>query len=978
MSSKVIEDAITACISRDQEIFQLYETAVPLMITASTNTNSATLSPTTTARTPVLSPTATATATGRHAATNTNTNTPTAATTATSTIESMQSQTQIESSSPQYSINQNINQNQNQKLKSRITTLSKNEWNCLIKYAEKETVSLPIFVNNTKKLETNFMLLKMLGMDLSEYSARTLNIRTNNPGDAGMSMKERRSSSSKMMKSNVGLTESDNINDEDKDKEREREREKEKEKGGDSMEVECSDSDIDRMVISSGNCLIFIQFPNLSIRSNTEPREFQVLESDGTQGLESDLIQGPNIFNVVEVENKIEFEDENIRVRKSRAGSNEMEYTENINENNIENNIDKNIINNDNVIDNIDNNNDRVEDGNDSNIMVDLNNSEENEIVENIDYIVDSVEIDIDGNNIVTNINNIVTNINNNMSNQSYNLNDIENKNDNDNDTVDTEGIKEINISTEYYLKPSFSPKKSKKNQNKIIKQESRSCEIILYSLELPTFKFGDGTLRSTVSKAVSTLNKNNDPESIRKFKQARTNTSMLPVKEELKSFLSISHMENFTTMLCSSMRQGLPVVQGDIHLGLERCGISVYEVDISVMCRKRYLADLALLGSATGTGTGLSGTGTGTGMGHGSGTGLMSGSGSGPWGGTGTNSGMGAGPGPVEGGVAVPGGVSGSPGPGPGVGSLCCAFENTLGRLLVGLEEGNVFVLSNGEYGYDGDHDQDMRSRTMSGCVSNIESGIKRDDNYKLRNDIGGSNDSGGIRSVDTISATQQSQSQSQGESKGVSQSVSGTDNTPRIVDNIDVSLVDRIAFSGSTVHTLSAEREKEKEKDAVGVSYDIDDVTTARSKVSGMNTPPVFLTMSPSTEKITATTTATASNTATANTTTNSKHNTDRDLMGTGTGTIGMDRGLIPKERAIFVRFAVVSRIEKTTGIVPLIGTNVGTLGGNYSMTTGNLSSSSMHHGSSGSLSTIGNLGSSTTQMLGGSGQSVTGNDF
>ena len=108
LSSKVIEDAITACISRDQEIFQLYETAVPLMITASTNTNSATLSPTTTARTPVLSPTATATATGRHTAT------PTAATTATatSTIESMQSQTQIESSSPQYSINQNISNNE--------------------------------------------------------------------------------------------------------------------------------------------------------------------------------------------------------------------------------------------------------------------------------------------------------------------------------------------------------------------------------------------------------------------------------------------------------------------------------------------------------------------------------------------------------------------------------------------------------------------------------------------------------------------------------------------------------------------------------------------------------------------------------------------------------------------------------------------------------------------------------------------------
>ena len=133
------------------------------------------------------------------------------------------------------------------------------------------------------------------------------------------------------------------------------------------MEVECSDSDIDRMVISSGNCLIFIQFPNLSIHSNTESREVQVLESDGTQGLESDSVQVPgDILNVVEVE------DENIGLRKSRAGSNEF--------------------GNDNVdiiqIENVDDNNkDNVHD---DNVNYDDNHNEDGgDIVENIDYIVD-------------------------------------------------------------------------------------------------------------------------------------------------------------------------------------------------------------------------------------------------------------------------------------------------------------------------------------------------------------------------------------------------------------------------------------------------------------------------------------------------------------------------------------------------------------------------------------------------------------
>jgi hypothetical protein len=157
---------------------------------------------------------------------------------------------------------------------------------------------------------------------------------------------------------------------------------------------------------------------------------------------------------------------------------------------------------------------------------------------------------------------------------------------------------------------------------------EPKSCVISIFSLQLPTFRFVDQALRSVVSQAVTVPNISKTGPGLSHVSSGLSEE----IREDLRSFIRESHLDNYATVLCSAMRDGEAVAKGDIQLGLDRCTQSIYEVDISVMCRKRYLANMTVGGEIVG----------------------------------------------------------------PSAGSLCSAFENTLGRLLTGLEHENVFVLTN------------------------------------------------------------------------------------------------------------------------------------------------------------------------------------------------------------------------------------------------------------------------------------------
>ena len=169
----------------------------------------------------------------------------------------------------------------------------------------------------------------------------------------------------------------------------------------------------------------------------------------------------------------------------------------------------------------------------------------------------------------------------------------------------------------------------------------TNTCEVKLYPLQLPTLRFADDpsmkllTARAIIHgpKADMSRSSHGGLEDLH-LPITRPLSDRLNVAKvaRLKEFLLASHLYNFTTVMGTAMRRGAELSPGDVQLGVEKCRHVTYEVDLSVMCRKRYLASLTQ-GSNTSTT-------------------MMT------------------------------------------VHSLCGAFENTLGRLLKGSETGGVFVL--------------------------------------------------------------------------------------------------------------------------------------------------------------------------------------------------------------------------------------------------------------------------------------------
>ena len=169
----------------------------------------------------------------------------------------------------------------------------------------------------------------------------------------------------------------------------------------------------------------------------------------------------------------------------------------------------------------------------------------------------------------------------------------------------------------------------------------TNTCEVKLYPLQLPTLRFADDpsmkllTARAIIHGPKADLSRSSHGglEDLH-LPNSRPLSDRLNVAKvtRLKDFLLASHLHNFTTVMGTAMRRGAELSPGDVQLGVEKCRHVTYEVDLSVMCRKRYLASLSQ-GSNTAT--------------------------------TMTT-----------------------------VHSLCGAFENTLGRLLKGSESGGVFVL--------------------------------------------------------------------------------------------------------------------------------------------------------------------------------------------------------------------------------------------------------------------------------------------
>jgi hypothetical protein len=642
-TSHAIEAAISACIINDQDIFKLYETAVPLM---------------------------------------------------SSTLTTLPPQLSTLPSNP------------------RTVSLSETEWVSLLTHADREVVFLPIFGNNFK---TNQLLLKSLGQDLQKFSAVTV---TTIPATAtamqgpmegsGLTLKPRPLFSRNRA---VGTQSPGDI----------------------TPYTVKGDTVPDRMVISYGNCLIFIELP----------RDSFILSLDSVKSSVSQR------FDVLSADAALTTAHDN--KSDSSAQSDDM-------------------------------------------------------------YFIDTVELD-----------------NESIDDKSE---DFSKRLSNSSTAHDAEGRAHSPLRQGLpYPTVYESPSQSGVDVDRKT-EYSKSCEVSLYYLELPTFRFTDTALRSTVAQAVVMSSTS------RPGLSGDCTAPNLQIQADLKGFLLEAHMGNFTRSLCTAMKEGQAVTKEDIQLGLDRCYRSVYEVDISVMCRKRYLANQAV-------------------------------------------------------GLEMPG---------PSVGSLCSAFENSLGRLLEGLEKENVFVLC-GDNEVPIIEDEKVVDPPVEAMVAEVEEvGIIPPPLIQSKNKIS-------VRvpkNSDASSRSKLPSSPSEESVGGVGSSSSSPRAptlpaevhipassgalSPRIMDSIDNRLVDKIIMSGSgTASTATATGTATGAGAAVGT-------VTASARL-------------PIRDRDTASRAAdTAPNQSTANTTTAST--TTSTARNAGARSTVKDRSSDP---AIFVRFAVVSRTEK-----------------------------------------------------------------
>ena len=605
----------------------------------------------------------------------------------------------------------------NQKLKPKMISMTQEEWLCLIRYADKETLSLPIFDNSPKKMTTNCLLLKMLGLDLSKYSARTLNIVPILPDGSASPLKDRRTSFN-ISKKITSVSELDETRADNRDKDKDK----------DEMKAHYDY----RMVISSGNFLIFVEFPDVAFFSSHDSINLNPSFND-------------NVNEEIVLEST-----------QSDAPEGQSDCHKSVDES----------------------------------------------------YVPDSQEYEgasIDGSQEFCGRLSRSSSAHSGYGNLSPT-------------SIGRTGTGDINKN----FSRSSSGKKKLIPRKKVL-EYSKTCEISLYSLELPTLQFADVALKSIVAEAVSSLSKVTSPESAKVC-----DTGSFAIREDLKSYLLGSHMSNFTSVLCASLCQGLVVAPGDILLGLERCHQSTYEVDISVMCRKRYLANVAA---------------------------------------------------PCVDGVD------------PSVGSLCSAFENTLGKMLKGLEEGNVFVLCGNApldvlVSLDG---TDNRSESSEIVEQEAESDAPER-----------TNDKGTPGSSKSWAAP--SKGGAQGRSNAVAASMDPkvlTNGAPRIIDNIDNSLVDKLAFSGCALSP----------PDRVSASFKD---FSALSKSDSLQNIVVLSKSSQKSEVV-------------------GRLGGDENAQDVSPVTHGPMKSILPKGRAVFVRFAVVSRTEKAVGTSSQIssGNGTGTLG-------------------------------------------------
>lgn len=650
-TSHAIEAAISACIINDQDIFKLYETAVPLM---------------------------------------------------SSTLTTLPPQLSTLPTNP------------------RTVSLSETEWVSLLTHADREVVFLPIFGNNFK---TNQLLLKSLGQDLQKFSAVTV---TTTPASAtvmqgpiegsGLTLKPRPSFSRNRA---VGTQSPGDI----------------------TPHTVKGDAVPDRMVISYGNCLIFIELPrdsfilSLDSMKSSVSQRFDVLSADAALATAHD--------------NKSDFS----------AQSDDM-------------------------------------------------------------YFIDTVELDSES-----------------IDDKSE---DFSKRLSSSSTAHDAEGRAHSPL-RQGLPYPTVYESQSQSGVDVDRKTEySKSCEVSLYYLQLPTFRFTDTALCSTVSQAVVMSSTS------RSGPFGDSTTPNLQIQADLKGFLLEAHMGNFTTSLCTAMKEGQAVTKEDIQLGLDRCYRSVYEVDISVMCRKRYLANQAV-------------------------------------------------------GLEMPG---------PSVGSLCSAFENSLGRLLEGLEKENVFVLC-GDSEVPIIEEENVVDPPVEAVIIEAEDvGIIPPPLTQSKNKISvrvSKNSDASTRSKLPSSPSEESvggvgSSSSSPRAPTLPAEVhipaSSGALSPRIMDSIDNRLVDKIIMSGSgTASTTTAT------STATGAGAAVGTVTASarlpvRDRDRDRETAP----------KENLPTTSRPADTASHQSATTT--NTTSTARNAGARSIVKDRNSDP---AIFVRFAVVSRTEK-----------------------------------------------------------------
>ena len=472
-SSRVIEDAVTACIAMDQEVFRLYEIAVPLMMTSAAN----------------------------------------------------QSNLAANQTNPPAN------------LPSRAVPLSNEQWSSLLKYADKEDISLPIFGINTK---TNFLLLQMLASDLSRFSAVAVSTVSGIDGKSSALNRQRSHTAGSGANSrNKGARSSMELNE--------------------IGSLSC----LNKMVISAGNCLYFIEFPD-------------IIPSTAT----SDSVNLDQRFHDLSTKSTTVCDETNLVMQLNR---------------------------------------------------------DKDEL-----FFIDAVDVGVESG-----------------------------------DDRSEDFSERLSASSTAHTGDSGNTSPHTDPPTPAVYEEdseigsmngSRSCDISLYCLHLPAFRFVDASIRSLVSQALVIPNTSPSQTAATSNIHSRSTSqrgsylnltgSPLDIQEDLRSFILESHMDNFAAVLCSALRKGQTVGSGDIQLGLNRCRQSIVEVDISVMCRKRYIAN-----------------------------------------------------------SSVGGDMLGSSG-----GSLYSAFENTLGKLLKGLESENVFVLSGESPRTCSTADLHRTSRT----VSRSESGEK------------------------------------------------------------------------------------------------------------------------------------------------------------------------------------------------------------------------------------------------------------